>query len=165
LKFVAIHKSVTAIIGHTADVVALSLCTEPFQGAKETWLKNRMTFVFMVLSLLVVGTTVGLTASAGPNDVCSGSKVDFENLPATVEGVTITVVDEKTVHFDIPDGSTVEVCVKAGSAKQGNGPQHTLLTADGDVSHSSGKDLSHVSVITVAEPTPTPSPTDPPVPT
>jgi hypothetical protein len=51
-------------------------------------------------------------------------------LPATVEGVTISLVDENTVHFDIPDGSTVEVCVKAGSIKQGNGPEYTDLDGE-----------------------------------
>lgn len=126
-------------------------------------MKTRLTFVFMVLSLLVVGATFGLSASAGPDNVCSGSKVDFENLPATVDGVTISVVDEKTVHFDIPDGSTVEVCVKAGSAKQGNGPEYTTLTADADVVHASGKELSHVSVVSVSGPTPEPTPTEPPI--
>ena len=126
--------------------------------------KTRFTFVFMVLSLLAFGATFGLAASAGPDNVCSGSKVDFENLPATVDGVTISVVDEKTVHFDIPDGATVEVCVKAGSAKQGNGPEYSVLTADADVFHASGKDLSHLSVVSLTSPTPdpTPSPTDPP---
>jgi hypothetical protein len=113
------------------------------------------------MSLLVMGATFGLSASAGTENVCSGSKVDFENLPATVDGVTISVVDENTVHFDIPDGSTVEVCVKAGSAKQGNGPELTTLTADADVVHSSGKELSHVSV--VGDPTPEPTPTEPPI--
>jgi len=112
----------------------------------------------MVMSLLVVGATFGLSASAGPDNVCSGSKVDFENLPATVEGVTISVVDENTVHFDIPDGSTVEVCVKAGSVKQGNGPEYITLTADADVVHASGKELSHVSVVTAGGPTPTEPP-------
>jgi hypothetical protein len=123
-------------------------------------LKTRLTFAFMVMSLLIVGATFGVSASAGPDNVCSGAKVDFENLPATVGGVTISVVDEKTVHFDIPDGSTVEVCVKAGSAKQGNGPVYTTLTADADVVHPSGKDLSHVSVVS---PTPEPTPTESPI--
>ena len=124
-------------------------------------LKNRLTVAFMVMSLLVVGATFGLSASAGPEDVCSGSKVDFENLPATVDGVTISVVDDETVHFDIPDGSTVEVCVKAGSAKQGNGPEYTTLTSDADVVHASGKELSHVSVVIGGGPTP--ESTEPPV--
>ena len=126
-------------------------------------MKTRLTLAFMVMSLLVGGATFGLSASAGPDNVCSGSKVDFENLPATVGGVTISVVDEKTVHFDIPDGSTVEVCVKAGSAKQGNGPQYTTLTADADVVHASGKDLSHVSVVIAGGPTPESTPTEPPI--
>lgn len=107
-----------------------------------------------LLALLVVSP-----AWASNPGVCSGEKVDFEDLPATIDGVTITVVDDETVHFDIPEGSTVEVCVKAGSAKQGDGPEYYTLTEDGNLSHSSGKDISHVSVISVVTESPSPSPT------
>jgi len=101
------------------------------------------------------------SAGAQTEEVCSGTKVDFANLPATIDGVTITVVDANTVHFDIPEGSTVTVCVKAGSAEQGDGPENHVLTADADLDHSSGKGISHVSVISVTTPT-TPPPTTPP---
>jgi len=130
-------------------------------------MNSRSRFMLLIMAVLLLGAPFLLTANAAPdpNKVCGGTKVDAENLPATIGGVTITVVDEATVHFDIPDGTTVEVCVKAGSAKQGNGPEYLVLTADADVSHPSGKATSHVSVLTVTEPTPTPSPTVSPIPT
>jgi hypothetical protein len=95
----------------------------------------------------VVGTLTGSIAVDAA--VCAGTKVDFGSLPTTIEGIAITVVDSGTVHFDIPDGATVEVCVKAGSTEAGEGPENLTLTADAAVGHSSGKELSHVSVIGV----------------
>ena len=115
----------------------------------------------MVVAWSVLVVMAMTSAGAQTEEVCSGTKVDFANLPATIDGVTITVVDANTVHFDIPEGSTVTVCVKAGSAKQGDGPENHVLTADADLDHSSHKDISHVSVISVTTPT-TPPPTTPP---
>jgi cell division septation protein DedD len=119
------------------------------------WFAATMVVAWSVLTVMAM-------TSAGANDqVCAGTQVAFEDLPATIDGVTITVVDDDTVHFDIPEGSTVTVCVKAGSAEQGDGPETTTLTADADLDHSSGKEISHVSVISVTTPT-TPPPTTPP---
>jgi len=115
----------------------------------------------MVVAWSVLVVMAMTSAGAQTEQVCSGTKVDFADLPATIDGVTITVVDANTVHFDIPEGSTVTVCVKAGSAKQGDGPENHVLTADADLDHSSHKDISHVSVISVMTPT-TPPPTTPP---
>jgi hypothetical protein len=125
---------------------------------------------------LLSATMVGMTAAvvmavafaaqvgAQTEQVCPGTQVAVENLPATVNGVVITLVDDNTAHFDIPEGSTVQVCVKAGSAQQGDGPEIITLTADADVDHSSGKELSHISVISVitTPPPTTPPPTTPP---
>ena len=128
---------------------------------------------FAVLTLMVgtVAMVLGAVTSASAQEsVCGGTKVDFEDLPATIMGVVITVVDDNTVHFDIPEGSTVVVCVKAGSDEQGNGPEETILTADADLDHSSGKDISHVAVISVttttssSPPPPPPSTSTPPPP-
>lgn len=115
-----------------------------------------------IVTVVVFGMVVYVGgASAAEDEVCPGTKVDVENLPATIDGVTITLVDADTVHFDIPEGSTVQVCVKAGSAEQGDGPEFFTLTADADLDHSSGKELSHVSVISVVTTTSTPPPPPP----
>ncbi|WP_105552847.1 MULTISPECIES: hypothetical protein [unclassified Arthrobacter] len=56
-----------------------------------------------------------------------------------------------TATIMAPEGMVITaVCVKAGSAKQGNGPEYTYY--DPGVSsvtnwHSSGKDISHYSVM------------------
>lgn len=120
--------------------------------------------------LFSVGPAVALAAPKPPNEgVCSGEKFDVEDLPVTTsDGVIITLVDDGTVHFDLPDGATsATVCVKAGSIKQGNGPEVIVIDEDSDLDHSSGKDLSHVSVIDVVfgeSPSPTPSPSPEPEP-
>ncbi|GHH75944.1 LPXTG cell wall anchor domain-containing protein [Promicromonospora soli] len=56
-------------------------------------------------------------------------------------------------------------CVKAGSDKQGNGPENYVVdppAAEVTITHSSGKAISHYTLITVeTEPTPSPSPSVP----
>jgi hypothetical protein len=94
---------------------------------------------------------VAVPALAADGGVCSGEKYDVEDLPATTsDGVVITLVDADTVHFDLPDGAVAAiVCVKAGSVKQGDGPEYIAIYADADVNHPSGKDISHASVVDV----------------
>jgi hypothetical protein len=127
--------------------------------------RKKLPVVLMVAGAAMFGLAIiGGPVAAQSEQVCPGTQVAVENLPATISGVTITLVDDNTVHFDIPTGSTVQVCVKAGSAEQGDGPEIITLTADADVDHSSGKELSHVSVISVVTTPPptTPPPTTPP---
>jgi hypothetical protein len=113
--------------------------------------------------LIVAGTAMlVLAAIGGPvaaqsEQVCSGTKVDVGNLPATILGVQVSLVDENTVRFNIVEGTTVVVCVKSGTA----GPEQFTITADTDITTSTGQDVSHVSVISVTIPT-TPPPTTPP---
>ena len=90
--------------------------------------------------------------------ICPGldsGKIDVPSDPEVTE-ITITV----------PDGFVItEVCVKAGSANQGNGfviipvdpPSQTFT-----FSHPSGKGISHYSYSfePVTTPTPTPTPTE-----
>jgi hypothetical protein len=68
---------------------------------------------------------------------------------------------EHRCHFRKTEEGDLSWCVKAGSIKQGNGPEYTTLTADADLVHASGKGLSHVSVVVDGDPTP--EPTEPPV--
>jgi hypothetical protein len=105
-------------------------------------------------TLLMMGWAIfPSTAGAAPDDVCPGTHFELDDLPVTTMGVTITAVDSNTVHVDIPEGSTVQVCLKAGSAQQQEGPEIFTLTADGDITTSSLKEISHFSVISVTVPT------------
>ena len=112
--------------------------------------------VLMALTLVVSGL-LSTVAFAGPEDVCSGTKFDVEDLPAEIDfdgdgdiDVTITLVDDNTAHFDLSDEVvSAEVCVKAGSENQGDGPENHVITEDSDLDHTTGKELSHVSVIDV----------------
>jgi hypothetical protein len=116
----------------------------------------RASVVTVLVSFLLLGM-VSLTAAQ--DQVCPGTQVDVEDLPETIDGVTITLVSDFTVRFDIPEGTTVQVCVKAGSAEQGEGPQIFTLTSDTNITVA--REISHVSVISVSTPT-TPPPTTPP---
>lgn len=132
---------------------------------------------FRIIWAMLIGATAIVVATAvasyaGVDDVCSGDKYDVEDLPATTtDGVVITLVASDTAHFDLPEGAvSAEICVKAGSENQGDGPEYLTLFADSDVDHSSDKDLSHVSVVNVVfgSPSPTdepPTPTEGPTPT
>jgi hypothetical protein len=105
-------------------------------------------------TLLMMGWAIfPSTAGAAPDDVCPGAHFELDDLPVTTMGVTITAVDSNTVHVDIPEGSTVQVCLKAGSAQQQEGPEIFTLTADGDITTSSLKEISHFAVISVTVPT------------
>jgi LPXTG-motif cell wall-anchored protein len=136
-------------------------------------MKTKLYNAVAAVSLAVVITVVGMMvvapfAFAAEDDKCSGEKYDVVDLPATTaDGVVITLVDADTVHFDLPDGAvSADICVKAGSAQQGDGPEYLTITGDADVDHSTGKELSHVSVIDVTfeEPDPDPSPSPDPDP-
>jgi hypothetical protein len=124
---------------------------------------KKIALLLTAVTAMVLGMVVYVGgASAAEDEVCPGTKADVGDLPATIDGVIITLVDSGTVHFDIPEGSTVQVCVKAGSAEQGEGPEFFTLTADADLDASSGKELSHVSVISITTTTTTSPPAPPP---
>jgi hypothetical protein len=105
-------------------------------------------------ALLALGlhASASVAASAtptGPSDpgVCPAEgKVE---VPGEQASVTITA----------PAGMVITgYCVKAGSAKQGDGPMYVTLDEPATtvtITHVSGKAISHYSVI--YEPTPTPS--------
>ena len=98
-------------------------------------------------------------ADAQPN-VCAGldsGKVDVDG-PAAL---TLTA----------PDGFLISgYCVKAGSAKQGLGPEYVTVDpplSTVTIAHTSGKDISHYALEYTPwpSPTPTPEPTSVPTPT
>jgi hypothetical protein len=104
-------------------------------------------------------TTVALggmaVAAQEPNDnVCAGDHIDGGN--------------ETSITITAPEGQLIEsVCVKAGSAEQGDGPE--IINYDPPVktvtiTHSTGKEISHYTVTYTTVTTTTPAPPPPPPP-
>jgi hypothetical protein len=93
----------------------------------------------VVLASCAVVLTVGVAPA-----VSSGSQV----CPAGTSGKIDVTGSYMTLTITAPDGYVITgYCVKAGSAKQGNGPEFYVVdpAASVDISHSSGKDISHYS--------------------
>ncbi|MBO0611176.1 hypothetical protein [Myceligenerans salitolerans] len=76
--------------------------------------------------------------------------------------------DPKEITITAPEGQVITgYCVKAGSAKQGEGPEYVEFGEDDyrtevTIKHSSGKDISHYTVFYADAPSPSPSPSDEP---
>jgi hypothetical protein len=70
--------------------------------------------------------------------------------------------NQTSVTITAPPGQViVQVCVKAGSAQQGEGPEFTNFdpgVTETTISHSSGKEISHYSVRFADAPPPPPGP-------
>lgn len=113
--------------------------------------------VALVLMLGIVAAIVGMAKLAGAGEVC---QPQHQHIPGP-GGPSVTVyAPENTV--------IVGYCVKAGSAKQGDGPVYVHLDPGVSVvtiTHPSGKDISHYTIIKEMKPSPTPSPTPTPDPT
>jgi hypothetical protein len=99
----------------------------------------------VVLASFAVVLTIGVAPA-----VSSGGQV----CPAGTSGKIDVSGDDTTLTITVPDGFVVTgYCVKAGSAKQGNGPESHIVDPPATsvvISHSSGKGISHYSY-TVAE--------------
>jgi hypothetical protein len=119
-------------------------------------------FAKYVLFVLTVGlvaalATIGATGTvgAGVDQVCPDldtGHIDGNNQTS----ITITAPEGKVI---------VQVCVKAGSAQQGDGPEITNFNpgvTETTISHSSGKEISHYSVKFADAPPPPPNGTAPP---
>ena len=99
----------------------------------------------MALLAVLVALAVGVgSAASSDTGVCAGGdsgKVDVSG-------------DHTTLTLTAPDGYVItSYCVKAGSEKQGNGPETYAVDPPAQevvISHSSGKAISHYSY-TVAQ--------------
>jgi hypothetical protein len=109
---------------------------------------------FLVAALLVVAVVLGFASPAhggegNPDNegVCQPQSAHIKPPNNTTKSITITA----------PEGKLISgYCVKAGSIKQGNGPEYVTLNppmASVTISHSSGKDISHYTVTFVDKPT------------
>jgi hypothetical protein len=142
-------------------------------------MKRLLIAVGMIVSMGVVAVAAGTMAASDPSNsdgkVCpfGGDWFKYEGHwePSTPQGITASI-DGPNATISVASGVTItEVCVKAGSANQGNGPESWTagLPLDGPgqltVWHSSGKDISHISVkVGEGEPGPDPSPSPTPTP-
>ncbi len=110
---------------------------------------------FLLAAGLLCGAAVfPMVASANDNPgVCSGTHL----YPADD--------DTKSIEVTAPDGQLISgYCVKAGSIKQGDGPEYVVVdppVKTVTISHSSGKDISHYTVTFVDEPDGTTTTTTP----
>lgn len=114
-----------------------------------------------VAALLVAGgIALAAPASATPNHEGVCSDLSTGHIPGAGPSMDISAPEGKLI---------AEVCVKAGSVNQGNGPEYTPVDpalAEVTITHSSGKDISHYSVRYVdvpveEEPDPEAVPTQP----
>ncbi|MEF3404279.1 hypothetical protein [Agromyces sp. CCNWLW203] len=103
------------------------------------------------------GRVEGLNGTCGdelPDKVCD--PLDTGHLKAG---------NKTSLEITAPDGKLIaEVCVKAGSVNNGNGPEYTTVTPPSKtytISHSSGKEISHYSVRYVEVPKTVPVPAQP----
>lgn len=119
----------------------------------------RHLFVTSLASLVLLSGAAAVPAAAG-----AGTQV----CPSLDTGKIDTTGDPLTVTVTAPEGYAIgQVCVKAGSVQQGDGPE--LLVPDAGVTsltfgHSSGKAVSHWSASFVPLPEPEPEPTPEPTP-
>jgi hypothetical protein len=102
--------------------------------------------VGLVAALATIGATG--TVGAGVDQVCPD--LDTGKLPGNNQtSITITAPEGKVI---------VQVCVKAGSTQQGDGPEITNFNpgvTQTTISHTSGKEISHYSVKFADAPPPT----------
>jgi hypothetical protein len=94
--------------------------------------------------VVLASSAVVLTVGVAPA-VSSGSPV----CPAGTSGKIDVSGYYKTLTITAPDGYVITgYCVKAGSTKQGNGPEFYVVDPTATsvvISHSSGKEISHYS--------------------
>lgn len=102
----------------------------------------------LALLLIAFGLLCMLVApSAADNDnegVCEGTHIAPPD--ETTKSITVTA----------PEGQLISgYCVKAGSIKQGDGPEYIVINPPAEsvtITHSSGKDISHYTVTYVPVP-------------
>jgi LPXTG-motif cell wall-anchored protein len=114
----------------------------------------KVTVVLALVMFAVFGFMATAAVGAETNEgVCTGLTSGKIDVSGNVKTITVTADEGFLVS---------RYCVKAGSIKQGNGPEYfDVVPPKSSVTfgHSSGKDISHYSYAVV--PTPSPSPTTP----
>jgi hypothetical protein len=126
---------------------------------------KRLFAILFCTALLVGALWAPAMAGSGPKPTKPPDKTCDDILPA---GIKTDIEDgHPTLVVNAPAGTVFDqVCVKAGSANSGYGPEFFsgcggLATCT--ISHSSGKDISHWSYTTKTLPPPPPPPPPDPV--
>lgn len=111
---------------------------------------KKLLLAVILMAALIVGFASPAHGGEGNPDnegVCQPQSAHIKPPNETTKSITITA----------PEGKLISAyCVKAGSIKQGNGPEYVTLTPPQEsvtISHSSGKDISHYTVTYVDKPT------------
>jgi hypothetical protein len=142
-------------------------------------MKRLMIAVGMIVSMALGTVAAGTMASSDPSNgqVCPAGggwfKLEAEGNwePEQPAGISASI-DGPQATITVAEGVTLTgVCVKAGSENQGEGPETWTsgipLVGPGELTvwHSSGKDISHISLaVEESEPEPEPSPSPSPSP-
>src|SRR6059036_2027276 len=122
-------------------------------------MRRLMIALGMIVSMGMATVAAGTLAASDPSNgqVCphGGGWFKYEPGgwdPSPPQGVSASI-DGPQATITVADGFTIsEVCVKAGSANHGDGPESWTaglpLNGPGSLTvwHSSGKDISHISV-------------------
>jgi len=114
-------------------------------------------FALGAAALLALGlyATVSTVASASPAQTA-------ETGVCPADGKVEVSGEQTSVSVTAPDGMVITgYCVKAGSAKQGDGPVYVTLDEPATtvtIEHPSGKAISHYTVFYAPAPSPSPSP-------
>ena len=118
-------------------------------------------FAKSVLFVLTVGLVAALAAIGAAGTVGAQDAT----CPLLDTGHLTDLNDQTSGTITAPEGKViVQVCVKAGSAQQGEGPEITNFNpgvTSTTISHTSGKEISHYSV-KYADAPPPPNGTAPP---
>jgi len=119
----------------------------------------------VVLAALLIGAGVfSLVSPAAAEDVGSTSVTLNEGVCV---GVHIDGGNQTSIVITAPAGQAIsQICVKAGSINQGDGPEYTTFdppVTSVTLTHSTGKEISHyvVTYVTVTTTTPTTGGDDP----
>jgi hypothetical protein len=108
---------------------------------------RKLLAIIAIVTLATIGAA-GIVGAQDQEQVCPD--LDTGKLSAN---------NQTSVTITAPPGQViVQVCVKAGSAQQGEGPEITNFdpgVTSTTISHSSGKEISHFSVRFAAAPPPT----------
>lgn len=123
-------------------------------------------------SALLVAGLVGVPSAAYAAPASAAPVATTGAATCPKDGKVDVSGEQHSVTVTAPDGYLISgYCVKAGSVKNGAGPETVTVdppVAEVTISHSSGKAVSHYTLVTVAaEPTPTepPAPAEEPAPT
>ena len=124
---------------------------------KRPWLSAALTASAIALAVFSVGHA-GVVQGAKPDGNENKGVCQPQDAHIKPDG------DKKSVTVTAPEGKVITgYCVKGGSIKKGDGPKYThgLTSESVEISHPSGKDISHYAVFYTDKP-PTTTTTVPP---